>query len=296
MSMAKFYPHKQTILIALICILAVGGTLLYVQDKKSKVFAINRQINQVQDEIYNTDTIEISTSTDWKKQFFVEPPVNTDKARLKAETKPSAPLTATEKFGKDFFEQFMILKQNNLTENSEAVNNFVTKTTGELVASSPQAKTYSLVDTLVSPNTDNVSIRNYANTVGSILSKHMVPGDAALIATQALQANNEKMIKKIDPLIKAYSNILKDLLLVRVPKPYSQLHLNLINAVSAMHFGSVGMTKVFSDPIQSLAALATYENTVGNLRDSLLAYKYEFSLSNIEFSASEPAGVFYIIQ
>ncbi len=295
--MPLFYPHKQTAIIFIICILGVLGTIWYVGRGNAR----SQQASNVMSGQQNTQVIQvgtaIATTTDWQKQFFA----NSTSTKLKNSTlttnDPSTnePETVTGQFGKKFFEQYMLLKQNNLTEDPTAIKAVVDQNIGDIVSTAPQAQVYDIRNVLIA-TTDNLAAeRTYANTVGEILSLYDPKGDAATIATEALDKNDTSRIKEIEDIANLYSIMLKKLLAVPAPKTINQNHLALINAVSSMVFVSQGMSKVFIDPLQSIVSLAVYEKSLTSLQNSLLDLKYNFSQKGIQFSSNEPGIIFTLI-
>jgi hypothetical protein len=277
-----------------VCILAVAaaGYAAFGTSVSEKT----DQIKQV-DAVVSSSTEQgtISSSVDWKKQFLTGS--TTIKTSGTAEkTVPSEPDTLTGQFGKKFFEQYMYLKQNNLSEDPQAIKALVDQTTNNLVDAAPQARVYDIREINISTSQDSGLERVYANAIGTIFSAHMPTSDAATVALQALEDEDPSQIKTVESIASSYDAILTGILSVPAPQSLATFHVNLVNGVSAIAFGSHGMTKVFTDPIQSIAALATYEKSLGQLRDGLLDLKFVFAQHNLQFSSAEPAIIFSMIK
>lgn len=293
--MPLFYPHKQTGIIFIVCTICVLGTIWYVKRGDANIQKTSEIVYNKQ----NTNVTPIgsifASTTEWQKQFFASPNTNDTKTSLANTQNTKEPETVTGLFGKKFFEQYMLLKQNDLTEDPTAIKAVIDKNMSDLVSTAPQAQTYDIRNVLTTQNSEVVDDRVYANIVGEILSSYLPRKDAAIIATEALEKNDPSMIKEVESISSSYSVMLKKLLATPAPKTLSTNHLNLINAVSAMVFVSQGMSKVFSDPIQSMIALAVYEKSFASLQNALLDLKYNFSQKSINFSKDEPGIIFTLI-
>lgn len=295
--MPLFYPHKQTALIFIVCALIVLGTLWYVQGwnthnqnaKNDMAAAQNIQVTQ-------TGAL-FATTTDWQKQFFVPSTATPLKnGRKNTETAVSnEPETITGQFGKKFFEQYMLLKQNNLTEDQQAIQAVIDKNISDVIASAPQARVYDVRSIVMAADNDVAAEKTYANTIGGIIASYSPKGDAAIIATEALDQNDPTRVKEIEAIANSYSTMLGKLIEVPTPKVLGNQHVGLINGVSSMVFAAQGMSKVFSDPLQSLVSLAVYEKSLTSMHNALLDLKYEFSQKQIIFSNGESGAYFNLI-
>ncbi len=295
--MPLFYPHKQTAIIFIICVLGVFGTIWYVGRGNTYSQQASNVMSGQQDIQITQVGTALATTTDWQKQFFANSTSTKLKNNTLATNEPSInePETVTGQFGKKFFEQYMLLKQNNLTDDPTAIKAVVDQNINDIVSTAPQAQTYDIRSVLITATSDLVAERTYANTVGGILSLYNPQGDAAMIATEALDKNDTTRIKEIDAISNSYSLMLKNLLTVPAPKTISENHLALINAVSSMVFVSQGMSKVFADPLQSMVSLAVYQKSLASFQNALLDLKYNFSQKAIQFSSSEPGIIFTLI-
>ncbi|MEN9524513.1 MAG: hypothetical protein RL536_582 [Candidatus Parcubacteria bacterium] len=302
--MPMLHPHKQTAFIFLVCVLGVLATIWYVGGTNNKQKALDDMSTRKNIQVTQMSDL-IATSSDWQKQFFASSRSSDDlvspKASLSGQSNNSTraseePDTITGQFGKKVFEQFMILKQNNLTDDQTAIKAAIDQNMSDIVSTAPQARIYDIRNILVSQNVDVSAEKTYANTVGSILSMYARQGDAATIATEALDKNDQSRIKEINVIAESYSNMLKKLLAVPAPKTISDMHLNLVNSASGMVFVSQGMAKIFSDPMQSMVSLAVYEKSLGSFQNALVSLKNNFEQKDIRFSNSDPGIIFTIIQ
>lgn len=286
--------HKQTLIILIVCLLgvAVAGYAAYGNSLFSKT--TQQEVTGISPALSGNSVIP--ESGDWRNQFLTSGSSTIAVKSAQTSTSSSEPETLTGQFGKKFFEQYMYLKQNNLSENPEAIKALVDQTTSNLVDAAPQARVYDVREILISRDSGTTADRAYANAIGSIFSANMPTRDAATVALQALDEEDQSKIKEVEAIAAAYDRILSGALATAAPKSFAGFHTNLINSVSAMSFASRGMTKVFSDPVQSIAALAVYEKSLGQMRDALLDLKFAFSQEGLEFGSTEPAIIFSLVK
>ncbi len=286
--------HKQTLIVLIVCIVgvAVAGYAAYGNSLFSRMTP--KKTSTVSPVISGGSVVP--ESGDWRKQFLTTGSSSIAVSASSAKTIISEPETLTGQFGKKFFEQYMYLKQNNLNEDPQAIKALVDQTTTNIVDAAPQARVYDVREIRISQNSGASSDRVYANAVGTIFSANMPAHDAATVALQALDEEDQSKIKEVEMIAAAYDRMLSSTLATEVPKSLAGFHTNLVNSMSAMSFASRGMTKVFSDPLQSIAALAVYEKSLGQMRDALLDLKFAFSQEGLEFSSTEPAIIFSMVK
>jgi hypothetical protein len=235
----------------------------------------------------------ISTSTDWRKQFLTAGSSTISTKAPKIDPSTLEPETLTGQFGKKFFEQYMYLKQNNLADDPTAVKALVEQTTQNLVDAAPMARAYDLREIKLSSATSISAEFAYANTIGASFSAHMPKQDPGTVALQALEQEDKSKMKIVDAAAASYTAMLKEVLATPAPSSLSKYHLGVVNALSGMQFAAEGMTKVFNDPIQSVAALSIYEKSVGKLRDALLDLRFILTQDGVTFSSSDSAIIIF---
>lgn len=291
--MSLSYSQRQTLIILVVCVLGVlvAGYAAYgdsVLPKKSETLPIG----DISATPPQTEAI-ISTSTDWRKQFLTVG-TNTITTKSSATKKePEEPETLTGQFGKKFFQQYMFLKENSLSEDPGAIKALVEQTTQNLVDAAPLARVYDIREMNISTTDGAAAGRAYGNAIGSLFAAHMPQQDAATIALQALEQEDQSKIKEVEVIASAYTALLKEVLSNPVPASLSTYHVSLVNALSAMQFASQGMAKVFVDPIQSVSALSVYQKSVGQLRDALLDIRFVLTRDGVTFSPADPAIIIF---
>jgi len=293
--MAVNYPQKKTIYIAVICTVAVLGSIVYTytnsyaqNGSKNNVIATPEQDNDSQQNIIS------STSTDWKKQFLGQSTSTsaiTDKSILNNSTNDT-PKTLTDKMSKELFSRFIELKQNGLDNNQQLIQDAINQTLDNTLASAAQPKQYTLKDINISDKISSADYHDYGNSVSLVLANDMPKDNAPTIAENAFEASDMNLLSGIDPVISDYQTVLKNLLSTKVPRPIAQYHTNLINSISFMLFISQNLRNLQADPMQSMVAIKIYSTANTVMQTSLINIHNYFDTNKIIFSANEPGQLF----
>ncbi len=292
--MAKYYPHKQTLTIAIVCILAVGITTAYTYWQPTPPSSENLVIE-------STDTIQQdiigSTTTDWKKQFFDVTGSNTVINKTAAgQVASDTPLTLTAKVGRDFFARYIELKQNNLDGNKDLVQGVIDQTIANAEVESSKARIYTQKDISIEDTTKTEAIHAYANTVAGIIITFGPKKNATDIAYDAFNKNDLTMLSQIDAVVAAYKKISQALIATPVPKPLVQSHLDLINSINAMVEVSQALRNIEGDPMQSIVSLSRYVTVQGNILSALLSIQDYLNTNKITFIQTESGAFFSLLK
>ena len=290
--MASFHPHRQTVIITLVCALAVAGTATYAQWAKPADEIPQAVVHAPQNTLN-----DIPSSDSWKQQFFLLATTTLTKTKpaAKSTAADAEPLTLTDQIGRNFFANYLELKQGNLTTDDKAVQSAMSYTLDKTVGSAPQPTLYTAQQIHITTLEDAASLRTFGNSVGAIFNTFGPRADAAQIATKAFEQNDMTLLKNIDPIILAYQQTIKSLLQIPVPASLADQDLTLINGLSSMLYVSQGLRIADKDPMQSLVALGTYATAQSIFQSALQNMKSYFSSRNIFFSADEPGIMFLSI-
>jgi len=290
--MAKYYLHKQTIIIAIVCFVAVGSVSAYVYTQPT-----SKSSKEIETESTVSDADQvISTSTDWKKQFLSSGATSTE---LKGKTVSGEDLelsnTLTGQMSRDLFTKFVQLKQTGLDTNDQLVQNAIDQTLARTFDSATQPNTYLLSDIKISNLATSDAYRAYGNNVASILANDMPKGDAPTIANDAFTSGDMSSLEKIDSLIYAYQISLKKLLSTSVPSALLQNHLDLVNGLSSMISIAQKLRNIQADPMQAMVSLGSYLTTENIVFASISSMKSLFNSMKIIFNNNEPGVFLYSI-
>lgn len=292
-SMSTHRTSKKTLLIFIICALAVFGTAVYAN--RGKINQAQSSPKKISITPSNTP-IQNVTNSDWKKDFFTGS-VTTKSAEAKNPTKnePEKPLTLTDKLGREFFTRYVELKQSNLTDDQKSVQEAMNNTLAEAVDTASKPKIYTLSNIISNKDSSSNAIKIYANEVSKVFISYWPDSDPVQITNDVLEKDNMALLSKIDPIIVSYGKIVNKFLTISVPKTLASDHLNLINSISSLLYVSQGMRSLSSDPMRAIVALNEYPSAMNNMKESLINIKNYLRLSNINFSESEPGNIFSTI-
>ncbi len=149
--------------------------------------------------------------------------------------------------------------------------------------------------TIISDNS-KAALFKYGNDLGIIIARNnpKQKHNEITIVENALDSNDPSLLKEIDPIVAAYSNLLKELFTMKVPSVMADFHKNLINSMSELVFAEKGFTKVFSDGVVALESIPVFQNSFKDLTTSMNAIAHYFVLTGVTFSPNDPGAVFTI--
>lgn len=292
--MAKYYPHKQTIIIASVCILAVGGTAAYAYWQPKPQLTQSVVVEQTKDDISPIT----GTSTNWQKDFF-DVAANTKTLSINSKGGQNAsdtPLTLTDKVGRDFFARYIQLKQNNLDSNKQLVQGMLDQTLDNAQVIAAQPKTYTTKDIIVSNNSSLDAVRAYGNAIGDIFGKYGPTQSPANIAYDAFDKNDMSILSKIDPIIAATKKVLTLVQATPVPQALAQNHIDLVNGLSSLITISQALRNLEGDPMQSLVSLGNFDRSQTATLNSLRIIKSYLTTNKITYTQNEPGALFFTIK
>jgi len=290
--MSVFYPRKQTVVIAVICIIAVIAVAYYT--RKNAPAASARQailednavaVLPASDGIgRSANGTASSTGTDWRKQFTDASASNAYKISS-GNANPSekaAPLTMTDQLGQELFTSYVNLKQANLLGNSDAVN----QTASDLVTASVgsvQPKSYTEKDIAVIPASDEKTLSNFASSVEQAVELYDATESESSIMSEYLKNNDPSMLKRIDPIIANYKAIIAGLLSIPTPQSMSSYEIDLINSVSSLEFSAEALRATDADIVRGIAGVSAHVSGVDQLTNALLAMQSALDQQGVSF-------------
>lgn len=171
-------------------------------------------------------------------------------------------LTFTDRMARDIVSQYIASKQ---------VGSKLSATDKELIMlnSLPQiqVKKYTTDDiTMYSATNTKEEIRKYINEVAyiilqtsSIADKYKIKNEYVTLE-KVMSTGDENLLNDLDPIINILVIELKSLLALPIYENLIDTHLNLINTLGDKIAGLYGMKKIFSDPIQAMILLKSYQS------------------------------------
>lgn len=226
---------------------------------------------------------------DWRDEFVTAKPIVLDVAT----STYILPDTVTGKMSIDFLQNIVKSKGNGPFGNSneEIVNSAVTSLTREVTN-----KIYDTDEVIILEDYNDTDIKNYSNTVASIIYNNSVPnmdGELAILY-DVLENKNDSRIKDLDTLVQVYQNYRDETLKVPVPALLVKEHLDLINTYQAIYEDISAMSLVSKDPIVTLLYLKRYEDDASGLAYALQNMFTAISPYGKLFGKDDPANLFTV--
>jgi len=278
----------KNVFMILVAILLVGGAFLLAEYR-----------NKQTENIYTNTIIEkpnynenIESDIDWKKILLVNDYATTSGSTGDS-NKVNEKLTATDLLGRDFFARYMELRQMGGANDKLSQEQLVTEILESgVMLSTP--KIYTVADILIKYDDNTDSLKKYGNDAGGIIKSNSISSrNEAIITKDAIDTDNMKILKELDPIIKSYRNTLTSLLKVQAPQSISNMHLDLVNSMSSLVFIAEGLRKVDVDPLAGIQAIARYTATMQQFAASVNNIKNKLLPLGIVYSTKE-GGTFFL--
>lgn len=192
---------------------------------------------------------------------------------------------------RDFFARYMELRQAGISKDKASQQELITKTAGNIVL--PQIKLLKTTDIITKIDSSKEAVKQYGNDIGLIFKKYSISArNEAIIAKEALDKENPKILDELDPIIASYKNTLNALLKVTTPQTMLQIHLDLVNGVNGLIFTSELFKKSSIDPVSGLQAAGNYMRMAENFNSAFNAIRSYFTYLGITYTTQE-AGIIF---
>ena len=291
--MALPHPRTQTIAIFAICVVVVLAVSVFSGSLQGKTDTMNQ--NYLATNSFATSTPAVSaellnsTSTDWQKAFtnsdFITQS-NKDVYASASSASDTENLSLTDKFGRQFFMNYMTLKQSGGINSSSSID-IATAQLATVGLDAAQPKLYTLKNISVINQNDTATLRAYSNSVEEITSLYNFPRNEAVITKDAAAVKSVTTLTEIDPIIAAYTKIVSRLLDTPAPMSLQQDHLDLINGFSTMKFVAESLRDSEKDPLKGIIGTNTYLQGVGQIIESLRSLRDDLGQSGISFEPDQ---------
>lgn len=215
------------------------------------------------------------------------------KTAMATTSKSFSELNATERFSRDFFAKYLILKQSGQEIDAATqeilVNNLIQGQDADL---NPTEYTASHVT--VAPSESTTSLRAYGNKMGEIVRSTSIRSkeNELEILKRYLEMSDFRVLSELDPFIAAYKNVIARSLAVTVPRSAILLHLDYINNLSRILRTVEAMKTIESDPLSTSGALVQHEIHIQNFLELMEDYTLYFVQKNVIFQQSEDGYLF----
>lgn len=225
---------------------------------------------------------------DWRDEFVTTAPIILNEST----STYSLPDTLTGKMSISFMENVIRSKTYGPFGRTE---DEVINSTIKNLASETEIALYDTPDISIMTEWDDADIRNYANTVASVILNNSIESEGELnILYDILQTNDQTRIPELEAVATVYQNYRDDTLKVPVPAFLAKEHLDLINSYHAIQQDIAAMAVVFDDPAVSLLRLKRYQDDATGLGLSLQNMYFALEPYARLVTADDPATLFVL--
>lgn len=225
---------------------------------------------------------------DWRDEFVTTAPIILNEST----STYSLPDTLTGKMSISFMENVIRSKTYGPFGRTE---DEVINSTIKNLASETEISLYDTPDISIMTEWDDADIRNYANTVASVILNNSIESEGELnILYDILQTNDQNRIPELEAVATVYKNYRDDTLKVPVPAFLAKEHLDLINSYHAIQQDIAAMAVVFDDPAVSLLRLKRYQDDATGLGLSLQNMYFALEPYARLVTADDPATLFVL--
>lgn len=290
--MAFYSPRLQLILVSILCVLIIAGAVVYADTQKNTktvgtaviLSSENTSGNQILDE---------TGSDSWKDQF-----INTKNASTTIKSNGSfteEKQTLTDQLGRNFFVNYIALKQNDLINDEDAVKDVVDNLIYSTALETPTEKIYSIIELKILASKDTSIIRNYGNSVAQIFGTYSPRVDVIDVVKNAFDRNDMGILSQINPIVSGYEKTIAALINTEVPYEFSPYHLNLINGLSRSKYVAEGLRQIETDPTLSLYSLNGYVGSKEEIYNAFIGIKNLLIKSGVAYEPTESGMLFSTI-
>lgn len=284
------YRRGHTTLILVVCLITVGGAWWYTHGSPfsggkydaSTASALSTEVAE--------SPMATSSDSDWKKMFLEGSSSNSFSVAKAsygtAGASSDQSLSATDALGREFFSDYMQLRQAGLTNNPAAVQSMASRLASDAVSNASAPKIYSMADIDMVHGASQFDLENYAAAITGILASRIPDAEhnEAVVADQALSDGDASFLSKIDPIISGYEAALNSLLSMRVPDQLARYHVDLLNGVSTALFNAKALRQSGSDPVTAMAAVNLETNALQDLSDGVSGMRNYYQSLGLPFN------------
>lgn len=204
------------------------------------------------------------------------------------------PTTLTDRFAREFFENFLAEKGAGALPSAEDLEAFVTAEINNLSSQNAVANKYSAASITTNAAGPD-ALRAYARTVETAVSPYSAQNEESEIVYfgNAIYSGDMKQLVPVRRAASFYKNIGAAFIKVPVPSEAAQAHLRVANAMAKLGTIIDGMGTLDTDPLQAFVSASAYEASVVELKDAFASLYRSFENQNVVISETETGGRFY---
>ncbi len=318
-------PSKKIILLLVVAVVIVAGTFIYLH-LPAKVETSQNQLLAEESAAQNAIELQADKDSDnddlkdWEEVLWHTDPHNPDtdhdgtpdgeevkESRDPALAGPNDKITQgvvlkkflqsaeapdlnpTERLSQDFFAEYLAARNSGTALSDDQKSKLIENIAGSQDLSAPKTNIYGLGDVKTSPDTSAAAIRNYGNTLGSIIIKNStadLEGELDILQT-ALQNQDKAKLDELDPIIARYKEVIKESLTVNVPATAVNLQIEFLNATNDLTESISKMKIVLEDPVSTLKNLTLYSQGRSELIQAVSDFNTFFLKNGVLFAPNE---------
>ncbi|MEK7607471.1 MAG: hypothetical protein AAB484_00900 [Patescibacteria group bacterium] len=298
--MLRFLSTKIGISLLLAMIIIVGATIF--KFKTTKTDSMSSKVDLIADaSVQNALKNGQLDNPDWENTLknlnlgtTTEDIIKNLEQKASEVKTPEKPLTATDRFAREFLTQYVKLKESGapIDENTGLI--LVNKLLATDYGGSVSERVYTERDIRVLNTTSLAEIKKYGNTLGMIFDEPM-PKDyenELVIVNRVYETEKNEDLQKLALNIARYEKIRNNIAVIETPTPLKNAHISLLNSLSAMIEGVKGMSILATDPVGATKMILRYEDGLKSLELSTKAMSAYFKKQNVVFSSTESGYIF----
>ncbi len=276
------YPGRSTVIIFVACAVAVGGAALYAYGGSGSGQSAQQNRNQIALSGNNNSMLNATGTADesWRAQF---PYATTSQyAGKPTANAPTGPTTVTEALGMDFLSRFADLKQANLLNNTDIVNQTVDNMLStDLNPAKP--KTYSESDLIVAMSTNTTSLGAFSDALANLIDSYAATTSEVEILQVFTTNNDPSILYELRPIIAEQKRIIAGILAIPVPQTLVNDDVNLLNGMSTLEAASESLYAADTDAVRGLVGSSLHADGAQAVSDALSAIYQALESSGVQF-------------
>ncbi len=160
-------------------------------------------------------------------------------------------------------------------------------------------KIYTEKDIIVKKDSSVESLKNYGNELGLAILNNLPKKTSdekypveLIYLKKAVETKNPADIAKFDSLIKNYTKMIADILLIEIPESVQSKHLAVLNETGKMSATITSFKNAFVDPLKTLQGVSYYTENIKNLHSAFLDLHNFLKVNGVLYSKTEPGYIF----
>lgn len=283
-------PGTKNVFMILVSILLVGGAFVFAEYRNNQAKTLYIKPDVSAGVGGGLESNQSENDTDWKRVLLANDLSAT--GTVKDLTKKTAPLSPSDLLARDFFARYMELQQTGDVNDTASQEELIARVlqNGSIVAT---PKVYSYTDIKVKDDSSKEAVRNYGNEVGMAFKNNSIKSrNEAVIAKEALDKGDAKILSEIDPILASNRKVLESLLKIQAPQSLARAHLEIVNVMSSVVFMDTNFKKAIGDPYALVQAIDLYIKNNERISVVFTEIKNVMVSSSILYSSIEGGSIF----